>query len=103
MSATIFCTFDQQDLADLAIGRIRSGVKGIHDVKYLNGFEDSGHSATGGDNAGFFGWAVPFGYTNNAAIRPSRPVDVKIVCDDSVRHQIAARLVNQHAYKIVVS
>ena len=102
MSATIFCTFDQQDIADLAMGRIRGSINGIHDVQYLNDFGANPTNHRDGDSS-FFGWAIPLGYSNSVGVQPSRPVNVKIVCDEYVKDQVTARLVNQHAYRIVVS
>ncbi|MDL2232777.1 hypothetical protein LJC63_04260 [Ruminococcaceae bacterium OttesenSCG-928-L11] len=106
MSATIFCTFDQQDLADLAMGRLRNSVRGIHSIQYLADFGDSFHNRAKDRDSFFAGpamaWGMAGGY-NNASVQPSRPVSVKIVCDDAAKSQIVGRLVNLHAYKIVAS
>ena len=95
MSTTIFCTFDQQDLADLAMGRLRSSVQGIHSIHFIE--QEAQNSAHNNAGIGYL-----FGnYFQNTALQPSRPVSVKIVCDDGVRNMVRARLVNLHAYKIV--
>jgi hypothetical protein len=102
MSSTIFCTFDQQDMADLAMGRLRNSIRGIHSIQYLS---DYGSRASNRQDSSpwFFGFSNMAGYQNNYGVQPSRPASVKIVCDDSVRDQVMGRLVNLHAYRIVAS
>jgi hypothetical protein len=103
MSSTIFCTFDQQDVADLAMGRLRNSVRGIHSIQYLS---DYGSRASNRQDSG--SWLLGFSnmagsYQNTYGVQPSRPASVKIVCDESARDQVMARLVNLHAYRIVAS
>jgi hypothetical protein len=102
MSSTIFCTFDQQDVADLAMGRLRNSVRGIHSIQYLS---DYGNRASNQRDSTpwLFGFSNMSGYQNGYGVQPSRPASVKIVCDDSVRDLVMGRLVNLHAYRIVAS
>ena len=103
MSATIFCSFDQQDLADLAIGRLRQSVPGVRDVRYLSGSPER-HK---GRSSAVPGQLSPLSMMLNvtgsleANVQPSHPVDVRIICDEAVRDTVASRLVNLHAYRIV--
>ena len=85
MSVTIFCNFEQQDLADLAMGKLRASTKGIQTIHYIN---TNRHAST--VNA-----------TNT--ISPSSPVTVKIVCTDNTANTVVARLVNLHAYQIITT
>lgn len=108
MSTTIFCTFDQQDMADLAIGKLRSSVHGIHSVEYLSDYRS--HSYNEPRNAlrpmGVWGYGIGswgYGFDNSSGVQPSHPVSVKIVCDEGVRQHVVGKLVNLHAYKIVSS
>lgn len=102
MSSTVFCTFDQQDVADLAMGRLRSTVRGIHSIQYLTDYATQSTNDYDG-NTFLFGFSNLYGPQNSAGVQPSRPVSVKIVCDDTVKDLVAGRLVNLHAYRIVAS
>jgi len=85
MSATIFCTFEQQDLADLAMGKLRASTKGIKTIHYITGNRRG--SAINAVNT----------------ISPSQPVTVKIVCTEGTANTVVARLVNLHAYEIITT
>lgn len=102
MSSTVFCTFDQQDVADLAMGRLRSTVQGIHSIQYLTDYatQSIDHHEGG---SWLLGFNNLYSHQNGVGVQPSRPVSVKIVCDDSVKELVAGRLVNLHAYRIVAS
>ena len=97
MSATIFCSFDQQDLADLAIGRLRQSVPGVRDVRYLSGSPER-HK---GRSSAALSMMLNVTGSLEANVQPSHPVDVRIICDEAVRDTVASRLVNLHAYRIV--
>jgi len=102
MSTTIFCTFDQQDLADLAMGKIKDTVSGIKNIEYVVDYD----SVTSGvDKApGFlfnFGIFAASTYTS-ANVKPSRPVTVKITCDVYSGEIVVSHLMNMHAYNIVM-
>lgn len=102
MSATIFCTFEQQDLADLAMGHVRQirGVKTIHYIVDHSAGQRLENATNRGDDTffgfGFFGMTASYG-----AEVPSMPASVKITCDDAARQEVVSTLVNLHAYKIV--
>lgn len=100
MSTTIFCTFDQQDLADLAVGELRATTVGIKSIHYVGGFNSSktalNASAINNSWAGLF----PIQSAGDV-IMPSQPANIKIVCSDSAANAVKARLVNLHAYQIV--
>jgi len=85
MSVTIFCTFEQQDLADLAMGKLRASTKGIKTIHYITGNRRG--SAVNAVNS----------------ISPSNPVTVKIVCTEGTASTVAARLINLHAYQIITT
>lgn len=123
INRTVYCSFDHRDLADLAMGKLRNSVSKIKSISYIKGSENYGDDfdiampIPVGTNAGMgmgiadgagVGGALPFlgfiptaGYHNNTGVRPSRPVTAKIVCDESVVHQVTSKLVNLHAYRIV--
>ena len=109
MSATIFCSFDQQDLADLAMGRLRQTVTGIRDVRYLFDAPTHAHERHEGRGSGIPGQLSPLSMMLNvhgsleANVQPSRPISVRIVCDDAVRDTVAGKLVNLHAYHITTA
>lgn len=100
MSTTIFCTFDQQDLADLAMGDLRSTIAGIKSIHYINGYNSKQNAFTAdrvNDSwIGIFPLRSAMHYD-----MPSRPVNVKIVCADSAAKTVKSRLVNLRAYQIV--
>lgn len=107
MDTTIFCTFDHQDLADLAMGHIRAvhGVKTIHYV-YDRNTRREGHRTAGAVNStdsNGFGW----GFTNMGADlghpREPLPVSMKITCSTVAKNTVVSRLVNQHASHIIVT
>ena len=85
MSATIFCNFEQQDLADLAMGRLRASTKGIKSIYYVTGHKHG--SALNAVNG----------------VQPSHPVTVKIVCTESNASAVVSRLVNLRAYQIITT
>ena len=85
MSATIFCNFEQQDLADLAMGKLRNSTKGIKTIHYING-KRRGNAIN----------AV-------GSLSPSQPVTVRIVCTESTATTVVAKLVNLHAYQIITT
>lgn len=94
MSATIFCTFEQQDLADLAVGKLRATTKGIKSIHYITGSREQLHPNVQNSFIGEI-------FTNiYAAPAPSRPVTVKIVCNSTAAHEVTAKLINMHAYGI---
>jgi hypothetical protein len=90
-------------MADLAMGRLRSSIRGIHSIQYLSD-HGSGASNRQDSSPWLFGFTNMASYQNSTyGVQPSRPASVKIVCDDSVRDQVMGRLVNLHAYRIVAS
>lgn len=100
MSTTIFCTFDQQDLADLAMGDLRATITGIKSIHYMNGYNQRGgatNSVTADDS--WVGIFPPRSVMN--ADMPARPVNVRIVCSDASAKAVKSRLVNLRAYQIV--
>jgi hypothetical protein len=109
VSTTVFCTFDQQDIADLAMGRLRNSVKGIHSFEYLSEYGQDFSNHTNQDYNFISGWGLfsnatsGSGLGGGAGVQPSHPVSVKITCDDNVKDMIVSKLVNLHAYRIVAS
>lgn len=116
MSTTVFCTFDQRDIADLAIGRLRSSIRGIHSIEYLSN-DSGGENGTGSRYNFISGWGlfssdpypsaqfaslqpVAIPVRNNTSITPSNPASVKIVCEDGSKDAVMSKLVNLHAYNI---
>lgn len=100
MSTTIFCTFDQQDLADLAMGDLRTAIAGIKSIHYINGYDARDNMFTSGTiNDSWIG-VFPLRSAMHTDV-PSRPVNVKIVCADTAAKEVKARLVNLRAYQIV--
>lgn len=100
MSTTIFCTFDQQDLADLAMGELRNTTVGVKSIHYVNGF----NSRTNGLNKGNANdsWMGLFPLQDTtSSVMPSRPANVKIVCSDAAAKTVKSKLVNLRAYEIV--
>lgn len=106
MSTTIFCSFDQQDVADLAVGQLRNTIHGIKSIHYIQGHNTQRHTSTNSfDNSsigGFFAVTDDWAFTSAIGV-PSQPITVKIICEDSCRRQIMSKLVNMHAYKIVAT
>jgi len=111
MNRTVYCTFDQRDLADIAMGKLRAAVPGVKAVSYvdagLNSGYDGGYNNTGQRGAyfGAVGYgnifpAIPTAFANTA-IRPARPVTVKIVCDEGSQKKVTSKLINLRAYRIV--
>lgn len=105
MSTTIFCIFEQQDLADLAVGKLRDSVLGIKSIYYVGGFNAAStplNSSTTRDMSviagGIFGEM-----TMSSPPVPSRPATVKIVCADAAADAIKAKLINLHAHEIITS
>lgn len=103
MSVTIFCTFEQQDLADLAAGRLRATTAGIKSIYYLAGY--GGHPDALRSNPKTVSNAAVFPViqATNDTPAPSRPVTLKIVCTDASCNTIISRLVNMHAYQIITT
>lgn len=103
MSATIFCTFEQQDLADLAMGSIQAveGVTGIHYVVDHHAHQQQQEDIfpVANNVMGMFGLFVP--EMNTAQAAPSQPTTLKITCADSARQRTMNLLINLHAYRIV--
>lgn len=113
MSSTIYCSFDQQDMADLAIGHIRQ-MSGVIAIDYSVDSGANSHSDYAGEGVNsVVGWGSPFlawgnffgfnVYENTASAAPSRPASVRVVCEDRALKSIRARLVNMHARDIIVS
>ena len=106
MSCTVYCTFDQRDLADIAVGKLRVAVPGVKAVSYVDGAGD-GYDAGGYKNsypgAVGYGASVPPAPSAfvNTAIRPARPVTVKIVCDAGLQQKVTSKLINLRAYRII--
>lgn len=100
MSTTIFCTFEQQDLADLAVGKLRNFVTGIKSIHYIGGY-----STYSSDNSGAFGFNSWNGASGSgiSPAAPSRPVTVKIVCSDASAPKVKSRLINMRAYQIITT
>ena len=84
MSATIFCTFEQQDFADLAAGRLKAPGFGVRSIHYV------------ADNR-----APEF--TSAVGETPARPVTMRIVCSENTAAAVKAKLVNLHGYQIVTN
>lgn len=121
MSTTIFCSFDQQDLADLAVGTLRASSLEIRSIHYIGGFKPrrereltvippSNVAALGfaGGTMGNMQAQVPpaaFGLedTQPPLQMPSQPVTVKIVCSDSSATAVKSRLINMRAYQIITT
>jgi hypothetical protein len=82
MSATIFCTFEQQDFADLAAGRLKAPELGVRSIHYVAGYNAPVYSAAVGEV-------------------PARPVTMRISCAESTAAAVKARLVNLHGYQII--
>lgn len=113
MSSTIFCVFEQQDLADLAMGHVRR-IRGVQSIHYIGMRDHSGSMLRGGDGPGVVSMAAAPGNMNFGAVwrnadgdapargLPSPPVSVRIVCADSARTRVEAMLVNMHAHRITV-
>ena len=126
MSKTIFCTFEQQDLADIAMGRLRSDVAGIQSIQYVQGrggqrqtqnkpHDDGVPFAATSAIGGFWpveafastsqtaplgaGAFLPVGSASSSPV--AGPVTVKIVCDQQSQKNVVSKLVNLHAQKIV--
>lgn len=97
MSTTIFCNFDQQDLADLAVGRLRASSLAIRSIHYIGGFKpDVERTATAS--------AFVTGFTGMTGPQiPSPPVTIKIVCADSAAAAVKSKLINMHAYQIITT
>lgn len=95
MSTTVFCTFEHQDLADLAVGKLRDLVSGVRSIHYIREYRPSTDilNRSGATNmwSGIVDAALP------------RPVTVKIVCSDSAAPAVKARLINMHAYRIITT
>ncbi len=74
---------------------------------YMGGqSQDYAHGGSPAMLNGFVGFdtAAPgyyAGFQPSAAVRPTRPVTVKIVCDEAAQNKVTAKLVNEHAYRIV--
>lgn len=104
MSATIFCTFEQQDLADLAMGKIRQ-IPGVITIHYI--IDHTAHQRSrGAVNAieGALGYGLVGMYgAANTAIAPPTPATVKITCSDKARKTVVSALVNLHAHKITTT
>lgn len=102
MSSTIFCTFDQRDLADLAMGQLRQ-IPGVTGIRYV-----IGQTAEGRNHGAVQKTAHPYGLWGSIASEgmstqpiPSEPAGIKITCDESVRKRVESVLINMHAYRIV--
>lgn len=105
MSTTIFCTFEQQDLADLAMGHVRQ-IRGVKSIHYV--IDHAAHQRTrGATNSVSDGMTASWGLFGTNAVStgdtPSLPASVKITCDDAARRRVVSMLVNMHAYKIVTT
>lgn len=101
MSTTIFCTFEQHDLADLAVGELRKSVAGIKSIHYVEGFNSESNIFNRGTVNNSWAGLFPIETGVNGVIMPSRPVNIKIVCSDTAAKAVEARLVNLRAYQIV--
>ncbi|MCL2068523.1 MAG: hypothetical protein FWH00_01355 [Oscillospiraceae bacterium] len=104
MNRTVFCTFDHRDLADISIGRLKSEVPGVLSVSYVDDGYGGIHENSGYTNtAAAFNLFPAFGTAgySNAAVRPSRPVTLKIVCNENSQQRVVSKLINLHAYRIV--
>lgn len=87
MSTTIFCTFNSQDEADFALGRIRSENSGVKNISEVTGY---------GRSPGMFSMSV-----RNA--ETPRRVTLRIVCAESARKAVLSRLVNLRATGIITT
>ena len=104
MSATIFCTFEQQDLADLAMGKIRQ-IPGVMTIHYI--IDHAAHQRLRGA-VSVMGGAMSYGLVGissveNTATPPPQPATVKITCSDKARKTVVSTLVNLHAHKIITT
>ena len=107
MKSTVFCSFDHMDMADIALGRLRSEIKSIYQIDYINnaGLNRTEHPRT---TIPWMGGFVNDNYANaehrnTGGITPPRPVTVKIICNSKVRDRVISKLVNLHAYGVVTS
>jgi hypothetical protein len=81
MSATIFCTFEQQDYADLAAGRLKAPELGVRSIHYVADYGNPGFTSSVGS--------------------AEKPVTMRIVCGEQTAAAVRARLVNLHGYRII--
>jgi len=107
MNRTVYCTFDHRDLADIAVGKLRAAVPGIRAVSYVDGGEGDEYSGARYTNnfqgpVGYGGMfsPIPTAFANTA-IRPARPVTIKIICNEGAQQKVASKLINLRAYRIV--
>jgi hypothetical protein len=82
MNATIFCTFEQQDYADLAAGRLKAPELGVRSIHYIASYRNPGLTSSVGE-------------------APEGPVTMRIVCAESTAAAVTAKLVNMHGHQIV--
>jgi hypothetical protein len=82
MNSTIFCTFEQQDFADLAAGRLKAPELGVRSIHYVAGYRNPG-------------------FTSSVEEALERPVTMRIVCAENTAAAVKARLVNLHGYQII--
>lgn len=101
MSTTIFCKFEQQDLADLAVGELRKTTVGIKSIHYVEGFNSTENILNRSTVINSWGGVFPLTSSVNDVIMPSRPVSIKVVCSDAAAKSVESRLVNLRAYEIV--
>ena len=107
MNRTVYCTFDHRDLADIAVGKLRAAVPGIRAVSYVDTGDDNGYEGARYTNnfqgpVGYGGMfsPIPTAFANTA-IRPARPVTIKIICNEGAQQKVASKLINLRAYRIV--
>ncbi len=100
MSTTIFCTFEQQDIADLAMGDLRNATIGIKSIHYVGGYNSRTNILNASTTNNSWGSVLPIRGTMEVEV-PSRPVNVKIVCSDASAESVKSRLINLRAYQII--
>lgn len=96
MSVTIFCTFEQQDFADFAAGRLKAPEFGVKSIHYVADYRSAEYR-----NA--IVYRAPEVTSSADVPPPNKPVTMRIVCSERTAAAVRAKLVNLHGYHIVTS
>lgn len=118
MNSTILCNFDDVDLAELAVGRLRAkipGLKYIEISKPTYGVSDSGENVPFGI-AGMAAFSAPGSSTPDAVTAPvyfgrmeheppnrdisPQSVLLRVTCNTMHRRQVEAQLINLGALRV---